>query len=137
MNLCFCTDRFGRQIADLLKKPKDGYTSVEKDIYDCIRAKTYNELLDSHDMVRDEKNFRIVKMRLKNSAQRLSSRDGYRLIFLIRKDREEVVLLYAYPKQGNKGQMSVSRDDILTFLNDYINHQKSGTLNSLNLETSS
>lgn len=122
------TDTFNRQITNLIKRPKDGYSSVKEDICKEFRGKTYQEIFNSPEMVKDERHIRIIKMRLRNSAQNLSKRDGYRLIYLIHKESKDIVLLYVYPKRGNKGQSTVSENDILNFIECYIENKESNTL---------
>lgn len=49
----------------LTRKPKDGYGSVVKDICDALSSMDDSFLRETRDMIRQEQNFRIVKLRVK------------------------------------------------------------------------
>ncbi len=117
----FSTVRFRRQIKELTKRERDGYASVLADICNEFKGKTIEEIRISLDRILDADKFCLVKLRLKNSALHLSKKDGFRLLYLVRKDKPEVTFLYVYPKRGNKGELNVKNNDYLPFLEDYVN----------------
>jgi mRNA-degrading endonuclease RelE of RelBE toxin-antitoxin system len=53
-------------------------------------------------MVLNEDNFSIIKLRVPNSGRNLSKKDGFRLLYLVHRQKEEVVFLYIYPKRDHK-----------------------------------
>lgn len=116
----YSTSCFRNQVCELTKKVKDGYTSVFKDICDELKGKTIDEIRISLDRVRDEEKFSIVKLRLKNSGLKLSKKDGFRLLYLVRKDKDVVILLDIYPKRGNKQRLNVKNNDYNPYIQKYL-----------------
>ena len=57
-------------------------------------------LRESKDRIRQEQNFRIVKLRVKNSHQNLPKNDAFRLIYWVSTKSDNLVLLTVYPKRG-------------------------------------
>ena len=63
----YTSTSFRNSISKLTRKPKDGYESVVKDICETLKSMDDSYLRDSKDRIRQEQNFRIVKLRVKNS----------------------------------------------------------------------
>lgn len=91
---------FRETLANLTKKPRDGYMSVVKDICDNLQKMPDNIIRDTNDRVKQFPKFRIVKLRIPNSGQRLSRPDGFRLIYFVSLVSDYVVLMRVYPKRG-------------------------------------
>lgn len=124
----YSIQRFRDAVSKLCSKRKEGYISVKNDIYSFFCGKSVDEIRINRDMVRDEKTFSIIKLRMPNSYQNLSKKDGYRLIYLVHKQREEVIFLYVYPKRGAQGLNTISAKDMITLLNDYVNEKQTSML---------
>lgn len=77
--------------------------SVTKDICKALTDMPDNILRDTNDRVRQLTNFRIVKLRLPNSEQKLSKSNGFRLIYWVSLLTDDLVLLSIYPKRGPQG----------------------------------
>lgn len=75
--------------------------SVVKDICDQLHSMDDKILRESNDRVRQLQNYRIVKLRLPNSGQKLSKSNGFRLIYWVSLIADEVVLMSIYPKRGS------------------------------------
>ena len=116
----YSTSCFRNQIRELTKKTRDGYCSVVNDICNELKDKTINEIRISLDRVKDEEKFSIVKLRIKNGELKLSKKDGFRLIYLVRKDKDIVILLDIYPKRGNKKRLNVKNNNYNPYLQNYI-----------------
>lgn len=71
-------------------------------------------------MVLNEDNFSIIKLRVPNSGRNLSKKDGFRLLYLVHRQKEEVVFLYIYPKRGPQGLITLKDNDIIFLLKDYV-----------------
>lgn len=94
----YTSNSFRLSISKLTRKPKEGYESVVKDICEALQVMNDNILRDSNDRIRQEQNFRIVKLRVRNSQQNLPKNDGFRLIYWVSTKSDNLVLLSAYPK---------------------------------------
>jgi hypothetical protein len=70
----------------------------------------------------------IIKLRLPDKKHRLSKRDGYRLIYLVYKDREEVVFLDVYPKNGPMQQLDIPDEQVVELVRQYIDEKERGEL---------
>lgn len=96
----YTSTSFRNSISKLTRKPKDGYESVVKDICETLKSMDDSFLRDSKDRIRQEQNFRIVKLRVKNSHQNLPKNDAFRLIYWVSTKSDNLVLLTVYPKRG-------------------------------------
>ena len=128
MPIFYSTQTFRDALNKLCSKPKEGYSSVAKDICNSFKDKTIDEIRMNRDMVLCEDKLTIIKLRVPNSGQRLSKKDGFRLIYLAHKEKEEVTFLYIYPKRGKYGLVTVKDDEILSLLEEYVNEKKSSSL---------
>ncbi|MDH6304607.1 mRNA-degrading endonuclease RelE of RelBE toxin-antitoxin system [Parabacteroides sp. PF5-5] len=115
------TESFRTQISKLTKKAKDGYSSINEDVCSVFSSLKHEDIVQLSTTIWEEETFKIKKIRIGNSHLKLSKRDGFRLFFLVRKDRKEVVFLFAYPKNGCHGQIDIPTKDRLNLLKEYIN----------------
>lgn len=111
---------FRNSIHSLCSKRKDGYTSVQVDIANVFTNATMEEIRINRDMVFQNEKLTIVKLRIQNSGQKLSKKDGFRLIYIAFHDEDKVVFLNIYPKRGPKGLVTVSSNEILSYLREYL-----------------
>ncbi len=70
----------------------------------------------------------VIKLRLPDKRQRLSRKDGYRLIYLVSKVDEIVVFLDIYPKNGPSQQLNITAEDIKRLLVEFIEEGQNGQL---------
>ena len=96
----YTSTSFRSSISKLTRKSKDGYESVVKDICDALGSMDDSFLRETNDRIRQEQNFRIVKLRVKNSHQNLPKNDAFRLIYWVSTKSNNLVLLTVYPKRG-------------------------------------
>lgn len=134
MPVFYSIQAFRDAIKRLTNKTKEGYSSVIKDICKSFTNKPIDEIRINRDMVLNEDNFTIIKLRVPNSGQKLSKKDGFRLIYLVHKQKEEVVFLYIYPKRGPQGLITLKEEQIILFLKNYINERKETMLISHKIE---
>lgn len=66
-----------------------------------------NILRETNDRILQTEEFRIVKLRLPNSGQRLSKPNGFGLIYFVSQLNDVVVLLRVYPKRGPQGVVNL------------------------------
>ncbi len=130
----FLTSDFFSQATRLIKKPKDGYQSCLEDIISSISNKNINDLIIGNPVLFEQDPINLVKIRLPNSFQKLSKRDGFRLISVIDKESESFTLVYIFPKTGKYGQDNISKKDEINLLNNYLDEEEAEKLKSFDLE---
>ena len=70
----------------------------------------------------------VIKLRLPDKKQRLSKKDGYRLIYLVSKISETVVFLDIYPKNGPSQQLDISDKDLAILLEKFAEEEQNRSL---------
>ena len=77
-------------------------------------------LRETNDRIRQEQNFRIVKLRVKNSHQNLPKNDAFRLIYWVSTKSDNLVLLSIYPKRGPLGINNLTNDEFKRLLEEML-----------------
>lgn len=77
----YTSSSFRKSVSALTRKAKDGYKSVIEDISEALQSMDDSILRETNDRIRQEQNFRIVKLHVKNSQLKLAKKDGFRLIY--------------------------------------------------------
>ncbi|MDR2040459.1 MAG: hypothetical protein LBQ60_21290 [Bacteroidales bacterium] len=113
----------------LLKAKRKEYCSVNQDLCSCFldkkdKIKKEQEIWDSRDMIYQDEEYKVIKLRVQDSFKRLSKSDGYRLIFLISSSKEIVCFLNIYPKNGSFSKMDISKEELKDLLRDFIDEFK-------------
>ena len=112
-----------------MKNVKRGvYATVEDEVKAAFRGFTIEQIRQNYDMILLDDPRIIIKLRLPDKKHRLSKRDGYRLIYLVYKDREEVALLDVYPKNGPMQQLDIADDEVVELVRQYIDEKERGAL---------
>lgn len=111
---------FRNAIDTICRKEKYGYQSCKKDICDALKDYSFDEIWGLNYRVRDLDNIRIIKIRIQNSFQNLSSSDGFRLIVCCNKNHQTVVFLNVYPKRGKLGQLDQTKEEYKQQLKNYL-----------------
>ena len=125
----FLTTSFFRNRIDTLLKVKRGvYKNVHSEIVKEFSKKTIQEIRDNRDMILLTADNIIIKLRLPDKKQRLSKKDGYRLIYLVSKTQEAVVILDIYPKNGPSQQLDISDKELIRILDIFTEETFSKTL---------
>jgi hypothetical protein len=78
--------------------------------------------------LRELGDIRILKIRVQNSGQNLSSADGFRLILLCNRKNQTVTFLNVYPKRGKLALLNQSKEETIRQVNSYSEELKSGIL---------
>lgn len=115
---------FRDSLENLCRKEKNGYHSCKKDICDLLKNFSFDDIWELNYRVKDLDNIRIIKIRVQNSFQNLSSADGYRLIVCCNKKYQTVAFLNIYPKRGKFGQLDQSKEDFKRQLKTYLSAQQ-------------
>lgn len=112
-----------------MKNVKRGvYATVEDEVKAAFRGFTIEQIRQNYDMILLDDPRIVIKLRLPDKKHRLSKRDGYRLIYLVYKDREEVALLDVYPKNGPMQQLDIADDEVVELVRQYIDEKERGAL---------
>lgn len=111
---------FRSRLSDLLKIRRKVYANVENEIKREFAGKPIEQIRQNHDKVLIEGDVIIIKLRLPDKKQRLSKKDGYRLIYLVSKTDEIVVFLDIYPKNGPSQQLTIADDELKDLVKEFI-----------------
>lgn len=111
---------FRSRLSDLLKIRRKVYANVENEIKREFTGKPIGQIRQNHDKVLIEGDVIIIKLRLPDKKQRLSKKDGYRLIYLVSKTDEIVVFLDIYPKNGPSQQLTIADDELKDLVKEFI-----------------
>jgi mRNA-degrading endonuclease RelE of RelBE toxin-antitoxin system len=122
----FSIQLFRDSLVLLTKHPKEGYTSVNKDICTSINREI-DEIRNNRDLIREEAKFRLIKLRIGNSGLKSSKSDGFRLIYIAEKNFELTVLCTVYPKRGARAKNNLTLEGIKSCLKEYIECRKNNT----------
>lgn len=121
----FTISTFRDVVASLIKKPREGYSSVVADICAELQSMPDNILRDTNERIIQTPEYRVVKLRVANSNLKLSKSNGFRLVYLVSLITDDVFLLTVFPKRGTKGISNIPNVEYVRLLKE------------LSLETSS
>ena len=107
---------FRHRIEDLLKIKRGVYKNVCVEITREFSGKSIEELRNNRDMILLTSENIVIKLRLPDKKQRLSKKDGDRLIYLVSKIKDTVVFLDIYPKNGPSQQLDISDKELMRLL---------------------
>jgi hypothetical protein len=104
----------------LCKKEKDGYHSCLHDICETFKGLAFEDIWELQYRIRELDNIRIIKVRVQNSFQHLSSADGFRLILYCNRKYQSVTFLNIYPKRGKLAQIDQTPQEYKRQLKTYL-----------------
>lgn len=119
---------FRQRMDALLKVRRNVYQGVSEEIVREFEGKDINRIRQNRDMILLEGDLVVIKLRLSDKRQRLSRKDGYRLIYLVSKVDEIVVFLDIYPKNGPSQQLNITAEEIKRLLVEFIEEGQNGQL---------
>ena len=111
---------FRDSLENLCRKEKNGYHSCKKDICNQLNNQSFDNIWEMNFRVKDLDNIRVIKIRVQNSFQNLSSTDGFRLIVCCNKRQQTVAFLNIYPKRGKLAQLDQSKEEFKRQLKTYL-----------------
>lgn len=113
----------------VLKDVKRGvYDTVEDEIRSSFKGATIEEIRQNRDMILMDDEHIIIKLRMQDKRHRLSKKDGYRLIYIVYKEIEEVGLLDIYPKNGPKQQLDIDDEEVVRLVQLFKSEKEEGGL---------
>ncbi|MDE6697442.1 MAG: hypothetical protein K2K25_11230 [Muribaculaceae bacterium] len=107
---------FRNRIEELLKVKRGVYKNVNSEIIREFNGKSIEEIRNNRDMILLTTENIVIKLRLPDKKQRLSKKDGYRLIYLVSKTKDNVVFLDIYPKNGPSQQLDITEKELMRLL---------------------
>ncbi|MBR1623169.1 MAG: hypothetical protein IJ675_04600 [Pseudobutyrivibrio sp.] len=116
-----------------MKKNKDGYTTVVKDICDALGEMEDNILRDTNDRVFQFPEYRVVKLRVANSGRKLSKSNGFRLIYWVSLLHDNVVLMRVYPKRGPQAAVDLVNAEYTRLQMEVFNESKANMLHQVDV----
>ena len=119
---------FRTRLAALLKVKRGVYAAVPEEICNAFKNATIEEIRQNRDMVLLNNDAVVIKLRLPDKKQHLSKADGYRLIYLVLKEKSVVILLDVYPKRGPSQQLDIDDDEIARLVGEFYVELDSGVL---------
>ena len=119
---------FRTRLAALLKVKRGVYAAVPEEICNAFKNTTIEEIRQNRDMVLLNNDAVVIKLRLPDKKQHLSKADGYRLIYLVLKEKSVVILLDVYPKRGPSQQLDIDDDEIARLVGEFYIELESGLL---------
>lgn len=131
--LFYTTSTFRLTFASLIKKNKDGYSSVGTDICNALMNMPDNILRETNDRIRHFAEYRVVKLRLPNSGQHLPKNNGFRLIYWVSTKNDVAVLLRIYPKRGSQSAVDLTDVEYDRLLMEMVNESKAGLLHQVDV----
>lgn len=129
----YTSTTFRESLASLMKKNKDGYTTVVKDICDALGEMEDNILRDTNDRVFQFPEYRVVKLRVANSGRKLSKSNGFRLIYWVSLLHDNVVLMRVYPKCGPQAAIDLVNAEYTRLQMEVFNESKANMLHQVDV----
>lgn len=119
---------FRNVIVSLTKKAREGYTTIVTDVCTELQSMPINILRDSNERIIQTAEYRIVKLRIGNSGQKLSKSNGFRLIYFVSLHSDDVVLMTVFPKRGAKGVNNIPNAEYVRLLKELWEEDKAQQL---------
>jgi mRNA-degrading endonuclease RelE of RelBE toxin-antitoxin system len=119
---------FRTRLSALLKVKRGVYAAVPDEICIAFKNATIEQIRQNRDMVLLNNDAVVIKLRLPDKKQHLSKADGYRLIYLVLKEKSVVILLDVYPKRGPSQQLDIDDNEIARLVEEFYVELDSGVL---------
>ena len=120
----FAITNFVERIAALKNAKRGVYASVEEEV--CTAS--IEQIRQNRDMILLDDPRIIIKLRLPDKKHKLAKKDGFRLIYLVYKNSEEVAFLDIYPKNGPMQQLDIDDQQVVNLVRQYVDEKENGTL---------
>ena len=119
--ICFETiTHFRERLQSLMDYKRSVYSGAETEIKNAFKGVPIEQIRHNLDMILMQDDSIAIKLRLPDHRQRLSKKDGYRLIYLVSMIEERVAFLDIYPKRGPLQQLDIPEEELLRLLELYV-----------------
>lgn len=119
---------FRKRLENLLKVRRNIYSGVINEIKKELGEAPIEQIRSNRDMILMESDLLVIKLRLPDKKQKLSKKDGYRLIYLVSKIQNVVVFLDVYPKNGPMQQLDIDDSEIKHLITEFVLEGEAGLL---------
>ena len=104
------------------------YVGAQGEVSAAFKGVPIEIIRQNRDMILMQDDAIAIKLRLPDHRQRLSRKDGYRLIYLVSMIEERVAFLDIYPKRGPLQQLDIPDEELYRLLAMYVSEGDSGKL---------
>jgi mRNA-degrading endonuclease RelE of RelBE toxin-antitoxin system len=111
---------FRERLQTLMDYKRGVYSGAEAEIKNAFKSIPIEQIRQNRDMILMQDDSIAIKLRLPDHRQRLSKKDGYRLIYLVSMIEERVAFLDIYPKRGPLQQLDIPNEELLRLLSLYV-----------------
>ena len=111
---------FRKRLEELLKVRRNVYGGVVNEIKKELGDVPIEQIRMNRDMILLEDDLIVIKLRLPDKKQKLSRKDGYRLIYMVSKVADVVVFLDVYPKNGPMQQLDIDDKEVKRLITEFI-----------------
>jgi mRNA-degrading endonuclease RelE of RelBE toxin-antitoxin system len=119
---------FLQRVAALKAVRRSVYATVEDEIRHSFAGQSIETIRQNRDMILMDDEHVVIKLRMPDKKHKLSKKDGYRLVYIVYKDREEVGLLDVYPKNGPSQQLDIDDKQVTSLVQQYMEEKAKGVL---------
>lgn len=119
---------FLQRVAALKAVRRSVYATVEDEIRHSFAGQSIETIRQNRDMILMDDEHVVIKLRMPDKKHKLSKKDGYRLVYIVYKDREEVGLLDVYPKNGPSQQLDIDDKQVTSLVQQYMDEKANGVL---------
>jgi mRNA-degrading endonuclease RelE of RelBE toxin-antitoxin system len=124
----FAITNFVERIATLKVAKRGVYATVEEEVCTAFKDVSIEQIRQNRDMILLDDPRIIIKLRLPDKKHKLAKKDGFRLIYLVYKNSEEVAFLDIYPKNGPMQQLDIDDQQVVNLVRQYVDDKENGTL---------
>ena len=134
--ICFETiTHFRERLQALMDYKRSVYSGAETEIKSAFKGVSIEQIRQNRDMILMQDDSIAIKLRLPDHRQRLSKKDGYRLIYLVSMIEERVAFLDIYPKRGPLQQLDIPDEELLRLLSHYVQEGNNDQLQFFDIST--
>ena len=134
--ICFETiTHFRERLQALMDYKRSVYSGAETEIKGAFKGVSIEQIRQNRDMILMQDDSIAIKLRLPDHRQRLSKKDGYRLIYLVSMIEERVAFLDIYPKRGPLQQLDIPDEELLRLLSLYVQEGNNDQLQFFDIST--
>lgn len=119
---------FRGRLQNLMDYKRGVYAGAKTEVVTAFKNVPIEQIRQNRDMILMQDDSIAIKLRLPDHCQRLSKKDGYRLIYLVSMIEERVAFLDIYPKRGPLQQLDIPDDELMRLLAIYIQEGDSDQL---------
>lgn len=111
---------FRARLQELMEYRRGVYAGAGNEVTTAFRGVPIEQIRQNRDMILMQNDAVAIKLRLPDRRQRLSRKDGYRLIYLVSMVEERVAFLDIYPKRGPLQQLDIPDAELMRLLALYV-----------------